>query len=338
MPRSHRYSTSMRKKQSTGLRPLIAFCVISLLVLTFYLREGDAGIIHSVRGVVQTVATPFRVAGSAITSPFRAVGNVAQNLTASPETLRDLKTQNEELTAQLAQLSEAQADAERLQGLLDLQSSAHLDSKAARIIGTSSDSWSRTVTIDKGSADGVTVNMPVANSGGIIGQVTEVSANSSTVRLITDESSSVSAMVQSTRAQGMLEGQPDGTLRLAYVDADAQVEVGDLVVTSGLGGVYPKGLMLGRVASVEKSDNALYYTIVVTPASEIESNEEVLVILSLSADQRATAEDVAAAESNPEGGAPAQDEASTQGDGADDGSSGDATDASSDQDASEGGE
>ena len=306
MPRTQRYSTSMRKRQSTGFRPLVAFCLISVLVLTFYLREGEAGPIHAVRGAVQTVATPFRMVGSAVTSPVRAVGNVAANLTASPQTLQDLKEENERLTAQVAELSEYQADAERLQGLLDIRTSNDLQSTAASVIGGSGDSWNRTVTIDKGSADGVAVNMPVANSGGIIGQVTEVSATSSTVRLITDENSSVSAMVQSTRAQGMLEGQPDGSLRLSFVDVEATVEVGDLVVTSGLGGVYPKGLMLGRVASAEKSDNALYYTIVVTPASEVETNEEVLVITSLSSDQTAGEDDLAAAQDEPEGGAPSE--------------------------------
>lgn len=302
MPRSNRYSTSMRRKQSSGVRPFVALVVASLLVLTFYLREGETGPIHAVRGAVQTVATPFRMLGNAVASPFVAIGNVAGNLSASPQTLSDLEKENAELTAQLAALTEQNADAERLEGLAALKSSYGIEGSTGRIIGTSSDAWSRTVTVDKGSLDGVAVNMPVANSGGIIGQVTEVSASSSTVRLITDENSSVSAMLQESRAQGMLEGQPDGTLRLNYVDAGAEVNVGDLVVTSGLGGVFPKGILLGRVSSVEKTDNALYYTIVVTPSSEAESNEEVLIVTSLTADQTASAEELAAAENTPEGG------------------------------------
>lgn len=331
MPRKKPYSTTMRKQQSTGLRPLIAFCVVSLLVLTFYLREGDAGIIHAIRSGFQTAATPVRVLGSAVASPFTALGNVFSNLTASPETLEDLRRENEDLTAQLAQLSEAQETADRLQGLLDLQSANQLESTAARIIGTSTDSWSRTVTIDKGSADGIAQNMPVANSGGIIGQVTEVAANSATVRLLTDENSSISAMVQESRAQGMLEGQPDGTLRLSYVDAAADVQVGDLVVTSGLGGVFPKGLLLGTVSSVEKADNALYYTIVVEPASATENNEEVLVITGLSSSQTASSEDIASAEQTPEGTGRSTDAASSGdgGDGGDEASSDGSGDGSS---------
>ena len=171
---------------------------------------------------------------------------------------------------------------ERLQGLLDLQSTYNLQSTAARIVGQSSDAWTDTVTIDKGSLDGLAVNMPVANAAGVIGQIIEVGPNSATVRLVTDEQSGVSAMIQDTRAQGMVQGQADGTLRMLYVSVDSDVQEGDIIITSGLGGVFPKGLPLGTVASVTKSSNDVYYTIIVNPASRTENNEEVLVITSLS--------------------------------------------------------
>ena len=158
------------------------------------------------------------------------------------------------------------------------------------------------MTIDKGSSDGFAINMPVCNSAGVIGQIIEVSANTSTVRLITDENSGVSAMVQSTRAQGILQGQPDGTLRLEYVTTDADVQEGDIIVTSGIGGVYPKGLPLGTVSTVVREENATYYTITVTPASsDTENNEEVLVITSLTSDQQASDEEVSQANDAPQG-------------------------------------
>lgn len=303
MPRSQGFSTSLNnRRQSTGLRPVIVLCVISILLLTFYIREGESGPIHGVRSVVTTITSPVRYAGSVVASPFNALGNVFSNLTASQETLSDLKAQNEELTAQVAELSEAQETASRLESLLGLQSTYNLESTAARIIGESSDAWSRTVTIDKGSADGFAINMPVCNSAGVIGQIIEVSANTSSVRLITDENSGVSAMVQSTRAQGILQGQPDGTLRLEYVTTDADVQEGDIIVTSGIGGVYPKGLPLGTVSTVVREENATYYTITVTPASsDTENNEEVLVITSLTSDQQASDEEVAQANDAPQG-------------------------------------
>ena len=283
------------------MRPFVICCLVSLLLLTFYVREGEAGVIHSIRSGVNTVATPVRMVGAVVATPFNAIGNVFTNLSAPQETLSELKKQNEELTSELAQLTEAEKTAERLESLLGLQSTYNLQSTAARIIGTTGDAWSQTVTIDKGSANGFEIGMPVCNSGGVIGQIIEVSAATSTVRLINDENSGVSAMVQSTRAPGILQGQPDGTLMLSYVPADADVKVGDVIITSGLGGRFPKGLPLGTVSSVSRAANATYYTIVVRAISTAESNEEVLVITSLTDEQAASSEDVAAANTAAQG-------------------------------------
>lgn len=300
---------------------MIVLCVISLLLLTFYLREGDNGPIHAVRGGVMTVTSPVRMLGSAVAAPFGALGNIAQNATASSETLSELKKRNEELTAQVAELSEAQETAERLEKLVGLKSTYSLESTAARIIGSTGDAWTDSVIIDKGSASGFEVGMPVCSSGGVIGQIIEVSANTSTVRLITDDQSGVSAMIQGSRAQGVLQGQADGTLRLEYVVSDAEVATGDIVITSGIGGTFPKGLPLGTVASIDRAPNAVYYTIVVRAASSAESNEEVLVITSVSEDQIASDEEVDSANSAPQGGSDTQGDAG-QDAGGQDGSSG----------------
>lgn len=317
-----KYSSNLHNaRQSTGGRPLIVLCVISLLLLTFYLREGDTGPIHAVRGGVMTVTSPVRMLGSAVAAPFGALGNIAQNATASSETLSELKKRNEELTAQVAELSEAQETAERLEKLVGLKSTYSLESTAARIIGSTGDAWTDSVIIDKGSASGFEVGMPVCSSGGVIGQIIEVSANTSTVRLITDDQSGVSAMIQGSRAQGVLKGQADGTLRLEYVVSDAEVATGDIVITSGIGGTFPKGLPLGTVASIDRAPNAVYYTIVVRAASSAESNEEVLVITSVSEDQIASDEEVDSANSAPQGGSDTQGDAG-QDAGGQDGSSG----------------
>lgn len=314
MPKYQSYSTNLnQRRQSTGLRPLIVLCVVSILVLTFYLREGESGPIHTLRAGITTITTPARMAGNLVSAPFNAVGNIFGNLTASRATLDELEAENAELTARVAELAEYQATSERLEKLLHLQSTYNLQSTAARIIGQSSDAWSDTVTIDKGSLDGISVNMPVTNSTGVIGQVIEVAPNASTVRLLTDEGSGVSAMIQDTRAQGMVQGQPDGTLRMDYVSVDADVKEGDIIITSGIGGVYPKGLPIGTVASVTKNSNDVYYTIIVSSASRTESNEEVLVITSLTEEQTATDEDVASANNTPAGGERSQGDTSGEG-------------------------
>lgn len=277
------------------MRPLIVLCIVSILLLTFYIREGQSGPIHAVRSGVTTITTPVRLAGSVVATPFNALGNVVSNLTASQETLSDLKEENARLTAQVAELSEAKNTADRLQELVGLQSSYNFESTAARIIGGSSDAWTQCVTIDKGALDGLELGMPVCNAYGVIGQIIDIAPNASTVLLINDETSGVSAMDQRSRAQGMVRGQPDGTLRLEYVSTDDDVRVGDIVITSGLGGVFPKGLPIGTVTSVERSDNDIYYTIVVRTQASTENNEEVLVITSLTTEELATDGDVAAA-------------------------------------------
>jgi rod shape-determining protein MreC len=229
--------------------------------------------------------------------PFQGLGNIFSNLTADQATLSELQAENDELRSRNAELEEAEQTATRLQGLLDLQNTYDLQSTAAHIISGSSDSWSSTVTIDKGTSSGLSVGMAVTSSSGVIGQTVACGATSSTVLLVTDESSSISAMVQSSRAQGMLNGSAAGEVRLDMIRTDQTVEVGDIVVTSGLGGVFPKGLPLGKVTSVEKNPGSMYYTIVVEPYAHTENAEEVLVITSLTDSQVATSEDVAAADS-----------------------------------------
>jgi rod shape-determining protein MreC len=271
--------------------------VLSLVMFTASVREGDGpGVFTTVRGAWMTITTPIRWVGGAVTAPFQGLGNIFANLTADQERLSELKAENERLVARNAELEESEQTARRLESLLGLQSLYNLQSTGARIISGSTDSWSSTVTIDKGTAAGIAVGMPVTDSNGAIGQIIRCGAASSTVRLVTDENSSVSAMVQSSRAQGVLRGSVDGTLHLTLVRTDQNVEVGDTVVTSGLGGVFPKGLPLGTVTSVERTSGALYYDIEVEPLSSTESFEEVLVITSLTEDQKPTAEEVAQAD------------------------------------------
>ena len=287
----------LRKSDSdSGARLFVFLVVLSLVMFTMSARESGSGFFTTLRGGFMTVTTPLRVVGSALTTPFQALGNVFSNLTATQETLSDLREENERLLAKNAELQEEAQAAKRLQDLLGLQSSYSLQSTAARIISTSTDSWSRTVVIDRGSSSGLAVGMPVTNSSGAIGQIIECGPTSATVRLIADENSSVSALVQSSRAQGVLKGSAGGTLHLTLIATDQSVSVGDSVVTSGLGGVYPKGLPLGRVLSVNKNDGDLYYTIVVEPPSSAESFEEVLVITSLTENQKANSEDIAKAD------------------------------------------
>ncbi|WP_077598019.1 rod shape-determining protein MreC [Olsenella urininfantis] len=289
--------SGLRKSDSdSGARLFVALVALSLVMFTVSVRQGAAGPLAAARNVFMTITSPVRYVGSLVSLPFQGLGNVVSNLTADQETLQELRKKNQDLTARNVELEEAEQTARRLQELLALKSSYSLQSTAARVIAGSVDSWNRTVTLDKGSAAGLAVGMPVSDSAGVIGQIIECGPATSTVRLITDEHSGVSAMIQSSRAQGVLRGAADGTLHLTLISTDQTVAVGDMVVTSGLGGVFPKGLPLGKVTSVNRSDGALYYEIDVEPLSSTENNEEVLVITSLTEGQEADAGDIAAAD------------------------------------------
>ena len=287
---------SLGRGSQSGLpRQLVVLIVLSLALTVAGVREGDAGPLHSVRGMFQTVTTPVRYVGAAVSAPIRGVSNIFGNLTADSATLSELQAENEQLKAEVTRLTEYEDQASTLSDLLQLRSTYSLNSTAARVIAQSTDSWTSTITIDKGSSSGLAVGMPVTSSTGVIGQVSECGPTTATVRLVTDENSGVSAMVQPSRAQGQLVGSADGTLRLTLVRTDQQVNVGDAVITSGLGGVYPKGLPIGTVSNVTKSSGAMYYDITVEPLASADTLEEVLVITSLSSDQQASADDQSAA-------------------------------------------
>lgn len=304
------------------MRPLVACLVVSVALFTLSCQTGETGPLGAVRGAFQTVTMPVRLLGSAVSAPLRGLGNIFSNLTADQATLSDLQAEVDELRARNAELEEDVGEADRLRKLLELQDTSQLTSTGAHIISGSTDSWSSTVTIDKGSSSGLTAGMPVTASSGVIGQIVSCGATSSTVRLLSDESSSISAMVQSTRAQGMLQGSATGEVTLELVRTSEQVSVGDVIVTSGLGGVFPKGLPIGEVASVESSPGDMYLTIVVDLYADPSRVEEVLVITSLTEEQQASAEDIAeadqqerddAASSGASSGAGSDDDGSTDG-------------------------
>lgn len=299
-PRSTSGFRRTETNSGAGLTTVL-LVVVSLFMFTLSSQEAGSGFFTGVRSVFGVVTTPVRYVGAVASLPFNGMANVFHNLTADERTLSDLEAENASLKSKNAELEEAQQTASRLEQLLNVQSSYNLTSVAASVIGSSADSWSDTVTIDKGSTAGLAVGMCVVDANGAVGQISECSPTSSTVRLLSDENSSISVMVQSSRAQGMIEGSPDGTVRLSLIRLDQTVNVGDTVVTSGLGGVFPKGLPVGEVTSVSKAAGALYYTIEVKLFANTENLEEVLVITSLSSDQQATAGDIADADAQESG-------------------------------------
>jgi rod shape-determining protein MreC len=258
---------------------LVVFVVVSLVLTSVYYREGDDGLLHRGRSIALAVTAPIASAGHVVTSPFRAIGGYFGGLFASGAELESLRIQNDELRQRLADLEEARIENERLRELVDFVETQDLEYLGARVVGRPVTSWEGAIQIDRGAADDVTVGMPVIAPHGIVGQVVEVSEHASKVRTITDRRSGVASLVQASRATGIVRGSIEGELRLDFVDADVSPEEGDVVVTSGLGGVYPKGLMVGDVAEVTIERDLLYPRVVVNSRVPVTTLEEVLVIL-----------------------------------------------------------
>jgi len=199
--------------------------------------------------------------------------------------LRNVKAENERLKRQLAdaeiamQQQRALADrARELEKLLDLRNHLDLATTGAQIIGAAASPDFRTLTIDKGTRDGLRPDMAVVAPAGVVGRVVVPSARSAKVQLLIDRNAAAGVLIERTRAQGVVVGGGDDRLQMQYVSETSDVAVGDLVVTSGIDTIYPKGLAVGTVESVEKNGPA-FKRIIVKPAIDFSRIEEVLVVL-----------------------------------------------------------
>ena len=167
----------------------------------------------------------------------------------------------------------------RLRNLLNFRKTMTNQVLVAEVIGQDPSLWFKTIIIDKGKSDGVEKGLPVVVPEGIAGQVINVSCNYSKVLLIIDQNSAVDALVQRTRARGLIKGQSDGRCLSKYVLRKHDVKVGDTVVSSGLDGVFPKGLRVGYVSEIVKRNSGIFQEVTVTPYIDFGKLEEVLVVL-----------------------------------------------------------
>ena len=199
--------------------------------------------------------------------------------------LRGAREENDELKRRLAaveiQVQEQRAQADRARGLaelLELRKAVPLSTAAAEIIGGASFPGFRTVTIDKGTRDGLRADMAVVAPAGIVGRIVMPVGRSAKVQLLIDRNAAAGALVERTRAQGVVVGDGENRLLMQYVSEVSDIVVGDVVVSAGIDGIYPKGFVIGRVESVEKSGPA-YRRITIRPAVDFSALEDVLVVL-----------------------------------------------------------
>lgn len=259
---------------------LIIFLVVSIGCMSVYSNEGSEGGLHRMQSTFSSLTTPLKLAGAGINSLENDLSGSIDNLSTDANTTAELKAQNAELREMVSNLEEYRQEAERLQELQSVKDTYKLDTLTCRVVGQSTDAWNRMIVLDKGSNDGIEAGMPVMSGSGVVGQVHSVSAMTCNVRLLQDPNSGAAVKIQSSRAQGVVRGSLEGLLYLEDVDSDVTVKVGDVVITSGLGGSYVAGLIVGTVVRVDQGADATERTIVVSPNDTTSAMEEVLVVFS----------------------------------------------------------
>ncbi|MEW5722560.1 MAG: rod shape-determining protein MreC [Thermodesulfobacteriota bacterium] len=182
--------------------------------------------------------------------------------------------------AELNSLREDQLANQRLRELLKFAGGERYPYVGARVVGWDPGPWLKTLTVDRGSWDNVRKGAPVVSAQGVVGRVVDVAPHFSRVLLLVDYNSSIDAVIQRSRVRAILTGQGEKNCVLEYMRKDMDVELGDVVVTSGMGGAFPRGLLLGTVGGIKNLGYESFLQVSVTPAVDFSRLEEVLIVLS----------------------------------------------------------
>lgn len=271
--------------QKHGLWVLFAAAVISVALALMSVFSYTSSPLANVANVI---ASPFRSAYTGIADWFNDKQNYYRDITALEEENAALKKQLAEMEAAIRQAEKDSAENERLKQLLGLQAQRPdltSDLQAAMITEHTVTNWTSSLTIDKGTNLGLEVNdCVISETGALVGLISEVGTNWATILTLVDTDTSLGAQVFRTGDLGLAQGNfslmGEKRLRLEYLPADCSLLGGDLVVTSGLGGFYPAGLVIGSVAEVQVDDSGATSYAVLAPAVDFDELTEVFVIRS----------------------------------------------------------
>jgi len=255
---------------------LLAVLLVSLLLLTVQTRGGGTG---RAGELVAIAVTPIQ---SLLVRIHRGALGFWANYLDWKSVRREnaaLRSENEQLRVQALQAGETREENGRLRRLLVLRDRLPLATVAGEVIGREAGGWVRSLTVNRGRGDGIAQQTPVIVPEGLVGRVVQVHRGAAVIQLLNDPASTVGAVVQRTRTAGLVEGDAGGALRFKFMARDgATVVPGDLVVTSGLGTLFPKGLPVGRVVKIEDKGSALFHFAVLAPAVDFSRVEEVLLV------------------------------------------------------------
>ena len=263
---------------------IVCGAVLCLLVALFGLSVTGIFKIPFLENAVNAVVTPVQGFVTQTYHSIRSGMEEKATIAELNEEIAILTERNKQLEATVSQMSELQKENERLLGLLGVtETTPEVDYIAASVTAKEAGGWFATFTVNKGSRDGVKKNDPVLNDSGLIGRVMNVTDHTATVITIIDSRSAVAGMVERTRDNGICHGSlyvndNDNLLLMNYLPAGSELNTGDRVITSGLDGVYPKGLLIGTVRSISRQTGEDDRYVVLTPAVDFQHIEDVLIM------------------------------------------------------------
>ncbi len=269
----------MYSRTSNRSRALLVFLIIlaALIVTLFY--GGGAGFIDGAQSIALAVVAPAQRGVAAVTDPFSQVSHYSVRLSTVTKENRDLNEENSDLKKEVERLAGYASENRRLRSLAGFRTDFSLKTAAATILSRSPTSWQSIATIDAGSRDGIKRRRSIVTDKGLVGQVVAVTAGTAVIQMVDDRRSGVAVEVSRTGATGIVEGRLNGLLRLRFIADDADIKKGDRVVTSGVGGVHPRGIKVGTVERIEETAYSLEKVIRLRPAVDYRRLSEVLVIM-----------------------------------------------------------
>jgi rod shape-determining protein MreC len=282
----------MYRKQVRRRRAVLLLLVAaSLTLLSLYYREGNAGPLHGFEDVVSTVFSPISSVTDRALKPVRDLVNWFHETFDARGDRAKLQDQVAQLRSQLARAQTTQGEAKELAALNQTLSGGIVpdgtDPVTARVVGRSPTVWYSTVTLDKGSSDGIHVDDPVVAALGLAGKVTQTTPNTAQVTLITDSNSAVTARVNPGGATGVVEpnvGNPND-LQLDYLERGTQIAKGQMVVTAGfstgnLGSIFPPGIPIGQITRATVEEQQAYQRVHLEPFADLRDMSFVKVLTS----------------------------------------------------------
>lgn len=267
----------MFPKKYRPIAVVSVFILAALITISYSTKPfSDTGFL---RKIVLEAAVPLVSLKNNALKVLRENWNRYIFLIGLEEQNASLHRENARLAGQLVQYQEGYLEAGRLQRLLELKNQFNIRASTATVIDRDPSSVIKTLLINKGTTQGLRVGLPVLAERGIAGRITECSWHVSRVMLITDENSNVDALIQGNRAHGILQGAGSGGCQLKYIAKTEEVKQGDTVISSGMGRIFPKGIILGAVKRVDKLEGGLFQKVEVTPSVNFDKLEEVLVLV-----------------------------------------------------------